>query len=88
MFLPDHVHSSSPDLGVAAHDGHAGSKRAVDTEHYKVRSPRQHRQVAVRKRMVTPKRGRKGGGEREREGGNGRARERKREEERCRKEEL
>lgn len=36
---PHHIHGSSSNLRVAAHDGHTGSKRAVDTENNKLSSP-------------------------------------------------
>lgn len=52
-FLPHHIHSSCSDLGVAAHDGHTGSERAVNTEHNKLSSPRNNSEITVCKGMVT-----------------------------------
>lgn len=54
---PHHVHGPGPHFGVAAHDGHAGSKGAIDTEDYELRALGQHGDVAVRKRVVSPGRG-------------------------------
>lgn len=45
--LPDDINSSGPDLGVAAHDGHTGSKRAINAEDHTLHCPWQHSQVGL-----------------------------------------
>lgn len=52
--LPDHVDGSGADLGVAAHDRHAGGERAVDAEDHTFHSSRQHGQVGFCARLITP----------------------------------
>lgn len=52
--VPHHVHGSGSDLRVAAHDGHAGSKRAVDTEDDELCSPGDDGEVAVGAGVVAP----------------------------------
>lgn len=55
---PHHIHGPSPHFGVTAHDGHAGSKGAIDTEDHKLRALGQHGDVAVSKCVVSPGGGR------------------------------
>lgn len=52
--VPDNIHGSGPHLGIAAHDGNAGSKRAVNAKDDKLCSSRDNGQVAVCKRVVPP----------------------------------
>lgn len=54
LALPDNINGSRPDFGVAAHNGHAGSKRAVDAEHHTLHTPRQHSQVGLSAGLVAP----------------------------------
>lgn len=51
-WVPDDIHGSRPHFGIAAHDGHAGSKWPVDAEHHKLCATRNNCQVAVCKRVV------------------------------------
>lgn len=52
--LPDYVHCSRADLGVAAHDWHAGSKRAINAEDHALHAPWQHSQVSLRTSLISP----------------------------------
>src|SRR4029434_8786676 len=40
--LPNNIHSPWAHFGVAAHDGDAGSKGAINAEHHTLHPPRQH----------------------------------------------
>lgn len=52
--LPDDIDSPRADLRVAAHDGHAGCKRAIDAEDHTLHAPWQHSQVGLCTRLIPP----------------------------------
>lgn len=54
MRSPDYVYCSCSHFRVAAHDGHASGKRAVNAEHDKLCAARQHGQVTVSRCVVAP----------------------------------
>lgn len=51
---PHHIHSSGAHLGVTAHNGHTGSKGAINTEDHKLCTLGEHGDVAVCKCVVSP----------------------------------
>lgn len=55
QFLPDHVHSASAHLGVAAHDGDTGCERAVNAEDHGLGASGNHSQTALGIGVVAPR---------------------------------
>lgn len=54
QFLPDHVHSASAHLGVAAHDRDTGCEGAIDAEDYSLSASGNHSQAALGVGVVAP----------------------------------